>query len=242
MIRKIKKLLAPLAHTPIHPQWFITRNQHYIRKRIAKIGENNIVLDIGCAGKWAHKLLPGSCYYVGVDYLRTARDWYKTKPDIYGDALSLPIADESISTVLLLDVMEHLPAPSLSLSEAFRVLKENGHLILQVPFLYPIHDAPRDYQRWTKYGFSELALRHGFTIEEETYSGQPLETGALISNIAVTKTVLNWISKKHLASILVVFLPLYVLINNLMAWILAKISYPDDMMPTSYQMVWRKDK
>ena len=57
----------------------------------------------------------------------------------------LPIATNSIDSVLFLDVLEHLQNPDQALNEIFRVLKSNGVLILQVPFLYPIHDAAYDY-------------------------------------------------------------------------------------------------
>ena len=49
--------------------------------------------------------------YIGLDYYQTATQWYKTKPHVYADAQNLPFADNSIDTVLFLDVMEHLQLP-----------------------------------------------------------------------------------------------------------------------------------
>jgi SAM-dependent methyltransferase len=73
--------------------------------------------------------------------------------------------------VLCTEVLEHLPEPQKAVDEIFRVLKPGGTLLLTTRFLFPIHDAPHDYFRFTKYGLRYL-LR-GFEIlklEEETDS------------------------------------------------------------------------
>lgn len=152
-----------------------------------------------------------SCRYFGSDYPETA-EWYQTGPDIHGDAQTLPIRSGSV----------------------------DGVLICNVPFLYPIHDAPHDCGRWAKYGLVTLATGPGFVLEEESYSGEPIESSALLRNVALTKTVLNWISERHIASVLVLLFSLYVLINNIIGWVLSLIAAPDDVMPTNYQMVCRK--
>lgn len=239
-LRKLKIFFKKFLHTPIHPQWLCTYNkkniENYIKEEVAGI----TILDIGCATRWPVKLLPSSYYYVGMDFLNTAENWYKTQPDVYGDAQKLPVASNSIDSVLLLDVLEHLQHPDQALNEIFRVLKTNGVLILQVPFLYPIHDAPCDYRRWSKFGLNQMASQHGFLIVKESFSGNLLESSAIISNIAMTKTVLNWISQKRIWSVLILILPIYIFINNILNWILSKIGPIDDMMPNSYQMVWKK--
>jgi ubiquinone/menaquinone biosynthesis C-methylase UbiE len=239
-LRKLKKSFNKFLHTPIHPQWLCAHNNKNIENFIKEEVSGITVLDIGCATKWPVKLLPSSYYYIGIDFLNTAKNWYKTQPDVYGDAQKLPIASSSIDSVLLLDVLEHLQNPDQALNEIFRVLKTNGALILQVPFLYPIHDAPCDYRRWSKFGLKELASHHGFVIEKESFSGNLLESSAVISNIAMTKTILNWLSQKRIASVFVFFLPFYIMFNNILNWMLSKISLVDDMMPMSYQMVWKK--
>lgn len=45
----------------------------------------------------------------------------------------LPLKDESIDIVCLLDVLEHVPDESAVLSEIYRVLKPGGRLLLSVP-------------------------------------------------------------------------------------------------------------
>lgn len=241
MLRKIKNLLRPLSSTPLHPQWLVARHEGHIRQLVREAIQGPVVLDVGCGTKWSQTLVPASCRYVGLDYPETAR-WYEAKPHVFGDAQHLPFADCAMNTVLMVDVLEHIPNPRQALGEAARCLAPKGTLVLIVPFLYPIHDAPHDYHRWTVHGLKTLVGDYGFTLEAETHSGHPLETAALLGNIALTKTVFNWISKRHPASLLVLLLPFYLLARNLCAWLLARIAPEDAMMPISYQLVARKNQ
>lgn len=66
----------------------------------------------------------------------------------------LPFENGSFDTILATDLIEHLPDPSRIWSEFSRLLRPGGKLILGVPFLYSIHEAPHDFYRYT-----EFALR-----------------------------------------------------------------------------------
>ena len=198
------------------------------------------MLDVGCANGLPRRYLPAAATYVGLDYYSTASDWYRTRPDVFGDAQSLPLADASVDHALLLDVLEHLPRPGHCLDELHRVLRRGGSLTIQVPFLYPIHDAPLDFHRWTRYGLRRAADASGFTIAEEIAIGHPLETAALGANIAMSQTVLNWMRSRNPFALLVLVLPVAVTVNNIAAWVLAKLSRGDDLMPYSYRMIWTK--
>jgi SAM-dependent methyltransferase len=83
---------------------------------------------------------------------------------IIGDAQALGLAGASFDRVLCTEVLEHLPEPQRAIDEMRRVLKPGGTLLLTTRFLFPIHDAPHDYFRFTKYGLRHL-LR-GFEILE----------------------------------------------------------------------------
>ncbi len=64
--------------------------------------------------------------------------------------------------------------------------------MLQVPFVYPLHDAPFDFQRWTRYGLTRLLAFNGFELLSQESFGHPLfETAALLGNIALARTVMN---------------------------------------------------
>ncbi len=226
-----------LRNTPLHPQWFaFIRTRKVLRSEWSNM--EGIVLDVGCADGAAKHLLPPTTTYFGLDYYSTATDWYRTQPDVFGDAQSLPIEDDAIDHALLLDVLEHLPHPDRCLAELHRVLRPGGSLTLQVPFMYPLHDEPLDFQRWTLHGLRAAADRHGFSIDSEVAIGHPLETAALNTNIALAKSVINWVRGRNPLAVLGLLLPVAVLANNVLAWLFAVLSSSDDLMPHGYRVVW----
>ena len=232
-----RKLALSLRHTPLHPQWFaFFREERNLRQTCKHL--TGIVLDVGCADAKPRRHLPVAAQYVGVDYYSTAKGWYGTQPDLYADAQALPLADASVDHTLLLDVLEHIPQPDRCLAELSRTLKLGGSLTIQVPFLYPVHDAPLDFHRWTRFGLLQAAAKHGFSVSREEAIGQPLETAALNANIALSKTVINWIRQRNPLALLVVLLPLFVPIINILAWCMSRLGHDDGLMPYAYRMVW----
>jgi SAM-dependent methyltransferase len=83
----------------------------------------------------------------------------------------LPFADESFDTVFCCSVLEHAVEPWRAFSEMRRVLSAEGKAIVSVPFLFPLHDEPHDYYRFTGYGVRYLAQRSGFQVEEMVVNG-----------------------------------------------------------------------
>lgn len=79
-------------------------------------------------------------------------------PDIVHDLEHpLPVGDETYDHILLINVLEHIFEYDALLSEAKRVVKKGGSVIVAVPFLFPNHPSPKDYHR-----FTEESLRHKF--------------------------------------------------------------------------------
>ena len=236
---RLRSLAKSLQQTPFHPQWFVLSNSEQNLAQLAT-WVNGQTLDIGAGEQEIRDLLPASITYYSLDYYQTATEWYGTIPMIFGDAHTLPFADEQFDTVLLLDVLEHLRVPPQALKEIHRVMPAGGQFILQVPFLYPLHDTPYDFRRWTTFGFQILADQHGFEIKEMIPLGHPIQTSALLKNIAYSKTMLSWVEKKSPLAILTLFLPLIILLTNLNGWLWTKIASDETMMPHGYRMKWEK--
>lgn len=73
----------------------------------------------------------------------------------------LPFPDGSFDTIILSDVLEHLPEPQLCLSEISRLLSRGGKLLLNVPFYCGVHEEPHDYYRYTQYALKRFADNAG---------------------------------------------------------------------------------
>jgi len=86
----------------------------------------------------------------------------------------LPLPAASFDTVLLSDVLEHIHSPELLLAEIARVLTPAGKLLMNVPFLYWLHEQPHDYYRYTEHGLRRLVERAGLRVLElEPLGGAP---------------------------------------------------------------------
>ncbi len=205
-------------------------------KRVAK----GLVLDIGCGSQAPRSALEPQCTYVGLDYYKTAIEWYGSRPDAYADAQCLPIAGGSVETVLLLDVLEHLPRPRECLAEIARVLTPGGTLLLQVPFLYPLHDEPLDFQRWTSHGLRQIVSSAGLVVAETTPIGKPLETAGLMLNLALSKSCIEWLNARHPAAILVILMPILIPLVNCLTLLMGALGNSDGMMPHAYRLVCKK--
>jgi SAM-dependent methyltransferase len=93
------------------------------------------------------------------------------------DAYRLPFGDEAFDVVLCAEVLEHMHTPALALSEMRRVLKTGGKLLLTTPFAYPIHYAPTDYYRFTRFGLLHLLCEWEVeSLTEATTDGAALAT------------------------------------------------------------------
>ena len=78
---------------------------------------------------------------------------------VVGNVLGLPFRSGAFGCVLCTEVLEHLPEPQAAVDEMHRVLRPDGILVLTTRFLFPIHDSPRDYYRFTRYGLQHLLRR-----------------------------------------------------------------------------------
>ncbi len=118
------------------------------------------VLDVGCGDKPYRKLFAHVDVYIGIEISPNGAS------DLVANALSLPFRDNSFDTILCNEVLEHVPEPKLLMSEAFRVLKSGGVLILTTPQTWGLHLEPTDYYRYTKYGLRYLAEIAGLEVIE----------------------------------------------------------------------------
>ena len=241
MSQPLRRWLGPLRVTPLHPQWLVLLGEQETRGVLARFARG-LVLDIGCGDRWAEAALPPNATYLGLHYPNTVELGYRGRPDLFADAHQLPLAEESIDTALIMDVLEHLLEPDVALEEIRRTLKPAGVIIVQVPFLYPLHDEPYDFQRWTIHGLKLLLRRHKVSIIEETSQGQPLDCAAALAAIAIAKGVVDAASRPTFAILLAPLLLISIPLVNLTGWLFARLLPRSSLMPIGYRVIARKDE
>lgn len=142
-----------------------------LQATVKKHGRGRL-LDLGC-GK-----VPLYALYKPLVQTITCADWPQSQHPLYHvdqdcDLTQLlPFADRQFDTVILTDVLEHIPTPHELLTELNRILDADGVLIGSVPFLYRLHEEPHDYFRYTAHAIKRLAGGAGFTVLHlEPYGG-----------------------------------------------------------------------
>ncbi len=227
LLRRARDLLRPLQHTPLHPQWLLGGNG--ATAEWAEARARGRVLDVGCADRWISSRLPAGTQYVSLDYPMTGGALYKARPDVFGDAGRLPFADASMDTVLLLEVLEHLRHPAQALSEIARVLRPGGILLLTLPFLYPVHDAPHDYQRYTVHGLQREIEAAGLVEVEPSPTLGSIETAGLLFNLALAGMAGEAISRRSPGIVLFPLVAVAIPAINIASWLLGRLlpSWPE---------------
>lgn len=221
IFKSIRDFLQPLRATPIHPQWLLGK-----RRDIAGwLGpaENLRLLDIGCADRWVERQIPPQCMYIGLDYPVTGQALYGAQPNLFADASRLPVSGGVIDAVVLLEVLEHLRHPREALEEIARVLRPGGRLLLTVPFLYPIHDAPHDYQRYTVHGLEREIEAAGLRVEKIAPNLSAAESAGLIANLALGGMATEALNRRSAALILLPLIALAIPVVNLVAWLFGRL-------------------
>lgn len=87
---------------------------------------------------------------------------------------TLPFPDAAFDTILLSDVLEHIPEPQRLWNEITRLLAPGGKLIMNVPFFYWLHEQPHDYYRYTQFALRRFVQGSGMRlIQLDALGGAP---------------------------------------------------------------------
>ncbi len=77
----------------------------------------------------------------------------------------IPLEDESVDSILMTEVLEHVFNPAQVLSEFRRVLRPGGVVLVTCPFAWPLHEEPYDYARYTPFALQHLFQSGGFEVK-----------------------------------------------------------------------------
>lgn len=179
-------LISPICFTGISPKEFMKRFK-----------EGAVVVNIGSG---VHRYHPEQ---VNIDIFPYA------DVDVVADATKMPFADASADGALCECLLEHVPEPQKVVDEILRILKPGGTAYILIPFVYPFHASPNDFQRWSIEGLRQL-LRGGEIESIGTRAGPTSAlTAQLVTWVAIalsfgSETIYNALS----LLLLLVFFPL----------------------------------
>lgn len=91
--------------------------------------------------------------YEATDVDVIALDIYRTEyVQMVADAHSIPLADGSVDGVWIQAVLEHVVVPEKVVGEMHRVLKDDGFVYSETPFMQQVHEGRFDFQRFSESG------------------------------------------------------------------------------------------
>ncbi len=185
---KIRQIMD--QHSFGHVWYSIVINPYFIIRRglLKKIKNfanadfsNKNILDVGCGIK-PYRSLFNTTSYTGIDIKGGGHSNMDKTPDKFYNGTTIPFPDNSFDAVICTEVLEHVAEPIKILNEIRRVLKPGGEIYLSVPFVWNEHEAPFDFQRFSRYGLQQLfAQSHLSIIKLEGTSGVFKVCGQLIS-------------------------------------------------------------
>jgi len=152
------------------------------------------LVDIGCGTKPYRKMMGRFVeQHVGVDHRGSFHD--PSKVDLFGTAYQVPADSGLFDSALCTSVLEHLEEPEQAIRECHRLLKPGGVAIYSMPFIWHLHEEPRDFYRYTKYGLAHLFEKSGFeVIEIKALSGFFTTFGTLLAYyvMRLNRGILRW--------------------------------------------------
>ena len=150
----------------------LDRLTYLVESDLLPAGER--VLDLGCGNKPYESLFRKKfATYVGADIAGN-----KDADLVIDSDGRVNAQDNTFDCVLSTQVLEHVTDPKSYLSEARRLLKPDGSLVLSTHGIWPYHPDPTDLWRWTVEGLQAEIRRAGFEISSvEGVMG--LETASL---------------------------------------------------------------
>jgi SAM-dependent methyltransferase len=138
-----------------------------VRELAAVVGRRPIVLVVG-----------GGTVGSGLDALYQAPSVEIAAFDVFpssntqfvADAHRIPLADGSVDAVVVQAVLEHVLDPWRVAAEIHRVLRADGVVYADTPFLQQVHEGPHDFTRFTESGHRWL-FRNFALIESGVVAG-----------------------------------------------------------------------
>jgi SAM-dependent methyltransferase len=166
-------------------RWSIDRLPRWLRswwKPRNRVAARNVETLLGLLGPAPLILvIGGGAIGNGVEAIYADQRTRVVAFDIYGsplvqviaDAHQIPFAAESVDAVLVQAVLEHVLDPGLVVEEIHRVLRPEGLVYAETPFLQQVHAGPYDFTRYTSSGH-----RYLFRAFEEIAAGPVAGPGA----------------------------------------------------------------
>lgn len=164
--QKKRSILKKLVSNPLHAT---KSNMELLYSMLKNKGTSATLLIIGGGERGYYTDVFYDDLQIGV----VAFDiYYSENLTFIADAHKIPLKNASVDAVIIQAVLEHVLEPTQVVAEIYRVLKPNGLVYAETPFMQPVHEGAFDFTR-----FSESGHRYLFKHFEEVRAGAACGAG-----------------------------------------------------------------
>jgi SAM-dependent methyltransferase len=234
MIASKKQARGPEIGTP-----WRQANWRFLESQLGRLPGDALILDVGAGrGDFAEGLADRRCLALDV--------YPYPEVDIVCDLTQVnPFRPGSFEAILLLNVLEHVYDSHTLMATLTDLLKPGGVIIIAIPFMVKIHQAPVDFVRYTHFTLERLGESHGLQVDSlEGFYDPVFFLGEGIGNIRNATLPGLQAGKRYLARALLACIQWSAnLIRRLTGpGRLETPSTARSMAPTGYHLVYRKIK
>ncbi len=151
------------------PWGMLVNSSYLVRHELAKGLQRwshemrGVMLDFGC-GTTPYRALFQVEQYLGLEIVAEGHPLRNKNATLSYSGRGIPLEDGTVDCVLMTEVLEHVFNPEQVLKELHRVLKVGGTVLITCPFVWPLHEEPYDYARYTPFALRHLSEAAGFEV------------------------------------------------------------------------------
>jgi SAM-dependent methyltransferase len=134
-------------------------NWKFLNGFVSKLPAETKILDVGAGHGDFADIFEGRKYY-SLDIVPYP------EVDLVADLGAVnPFKDGAFDVVVLMNVLEHVYESRSLLKSIARIVAPGGSVVITVPFLLKVHQAPFDFARYTPYFIEKMAADAGLQVE-----------------------------------------------------------------------------
>jgi SAM-dependent methyltransferase len=172
--RALRRIVPSITHN-----WNTAANYDGLAKLLRKERGESLILIVGCGdeGTGLARLLKTP----GLRFVETDV-YFGSRVQIIADGHDLPFETAVFDAIICQAVLEHVVDPYRCVEEMHRVLKKDGLIYAETPFLYPVHMKGQDFSRFTLGGHRRL-FRHFAEIDAGVVLGPSIALALAIRSL-----------------------------------------------------------
>jgi len=200
----------------------------FLKKELTLINYEAKVANIGAGGKIG-ELISATAIKSGFTVTSLDIDPDRS-PDILCDITAPNLPKSSFDVIVISEVLEHVTNPQNAVNGLDYLLKPGGKIILTVPFIFPIHDRPYDYYRYTRFGL-EYLFRDMDDVKVVERNSWSEAIGVLIARLIMEKSISARLTAPFAVILALIMLPAAIILG----WIIKT-----DFITTGYLLTCKK--